>query len=269
MADTDKYGIPVGGNPGPGYTVHWYTGNHHQLSWTEMVVSVALGGWPEHLWAEAAATAAAESSRQPFIYNTLKKGHFGLFQISRSAWPDFFKPDGKGLGWISYEINARQGYEIYKKQGWGAWSAHSNGAYAGNLAQAKIAVAQVKKRGTSDADLRSWYTQKSADAVVDVVKKDGDAGYPGSTVDDLKHNAEDAAGAVADATGLSTIADFFSGAWEALTNPSTWMRFGYGALGVVLVAGGLFLVLRPAVEKGAGAVAGMTPEGAMAKAVKG
>jgi hypothetical protein len=263
MADKDKYGIPAGGNNGA-YSVHWYTGNKFTLSWTELVASVALGGWPEKLWAEAAATAAAESSRQPFIYNTYKRGHFGLFQISRAAWPDFFGQGGKGLAWISYELNAKQGYEIYKKQGWGAWQAHTTGVYAANLAQAKLAAAQVKTRGTDEKSLRSWYSDKAVQAIYDVTKKDGDAGYPGSTAEDIGHNVSDAAGAVADATGIGALTGVLSGAWGALTNPSVWMRFGYGGLGLVLVAGGLFLVVRntPAVQQTAKDVASLAAKGA-------
>ena len=271
MADKDKYGIPSGGNPGPGYTIRHYAGITHQLSWPEMIAVVALGGWPQSLWAEAAATSAAESSRIETIYNTYKRGHFGLFQISRSDHPDFFAPDGIGMKWVNGEDNAAEGYKIYKAQGWGAWSAHSNGSYLAYLAQAKAAVAKVKAKGTSEAQLRSWFTDATVKVAYDVAKYDPDSGNPEGPLDRVTGAAKDVAGAVSDATGLGAISDAVTGLYGSITNPSFWMRVGYGVLGVVLVAGGLFLVVRnsPTVQKTADAVTSVVPGGAAVKAVKG
>jgi hypothetical protein len=104
-----------------------------------------------------------------------------------------------------------------------------------------------------------------------VLKGDPTAGYPGSVGETIADSAGDAASAVADATGLGAVGDVLGGAWEAVTNPSTWMRIGYGALGIVLVAGGLFLIVRnsPTVQKTADAVASAVPAGRALKAVKG
>lgn len=245
MADKDKYGIPSGGNSGA-YTIKWYGGNKLTLTWEELVASIALGGWPESKWAEAAATSAAESSRQPFIYNTYKKGHFGLFQISRSAWPDFFKPQGNqdDLAWLSPEENARQGYAIYQKQGWGAWQAHSNGAYAANLLAAKAAVNKVKKKGTGEKDLRSWYRDKTVKAMKDVISSDPDAGRIGGVMDSITGSAEDAVSGIADATGITAVSNVLTDAWEAITTPAFWMRVAYGTTGAILIVGGLMLIVR-------------------------
>ncbi|MFJ2307657.1 hypothetical protein [Streptomyces sp. NPDC087787] len=264
MADVDKYGIPKGGNPGPAWSVKWYANNKFQLPWNELVVYIALAGWPEKLWAEAAATSAAESSRQPFIYNTYKRGHFGLFQISRSAHADFFAPHGDGLKWVDGQLNASEGYRIYQAQGWGAWQAHTTGAYLAFLPQAKAAVAQVKRKGTTEAQLRAQFGKKGGDEMIKVIAFDPDSGRPGGVVDSITGSIGDAAGAVADATGLDAVGNFLSDAWEAVTKPSFWMRLGYGVLGVGLVGGGLMLILReqPAVQKAARGLTAVATKGA-------
>lgn len=269
----DKYGIPEGGNNGA-WGVKYYQGNQHQLNWKETVASVALGGWPEHLWAEAAAVVGAESSRKPFIYNTYKKGHFGLFQISRSAHADFFKPNGNGINWISPEANAKEGYRIYKSQGWGAWEAHSKGMHLAFLAQAKVAVSQVKAKGTQEMQLRSHYTDATAKAVEKIVAGDSDAGRPGGVLDSITGSVGDAVDAVGDATGIGAAVDVLESAWEALTTPAFWMRIAYGTAGVGLVLGGLFLIVRnspagKAAVSTAGKVASVVPAGRAVTAVKG
>ncbi|TFV29501.1 hypothetical protein E4K10_49895 [Streptomyces sp. T1317-0309] len=70
------------------------------------------------------------------------------------------------------------------------------------------------------------------------------------------------------ASSVGDMAQVVTGAWNLLTNPSIWMRAGYGTLGLVLVAGGLFLIVRnqPAVQKAAKQVASAVPAG---RALKG
>ena len=65
----DKYGIPPGGNNGA-WGVKYWKGIHYSLPWKELMACIALAGWPRELWGMAGAVAAAESSRNPFIYNT-------------------------------------------------------------------------------------------------------------------------------------------------------------------------------------------------------
>lgn len=248
----DKYGIPEGGNNGAWSAKNW-AGISHTLSWKEMIATVALGGWPESKWAEAAATASAESGRNPFIYNTYRLGHFGLFQISRSAHPQFFAPSGHGMAWVVPPENAKEGYRIYKAQGWGAWEAHSKGLHLAFLAQARAAVAAVKAGGTGAAYWQSLYTTKTRELIFKAAAAGnpgaineaiGGALFPGieagavGTADMVQASGDAVAGAVGD------MAQVVSGVWESLTTPAFWMRVGYGALGVVLVAGGLFLIVR-------------------------
>lgn len=271
----DKYGIPVGGNSA-GWGVRYWAGIHYQLTWLETVASVALGGWPESKWAEAAATASAESSRNPFIYNTYKMGHFGLFQISRSAHADFFAPNGEGMGWVSPITNAQQAYKIYQSEGWGAWEGHTNGGYLAYLAQAKAAVAALKAKGTGEAVWRSVFRKDTNDKIFGALLA---GATPGSTsggglLDGLGNaivgGAEATAGgtvAAGDATvdTVGGMAQVVTGFWQALTTPALWMRIGYGALGVVLVGGGLFLIVRntPAGQQAVKTVTKVATKGAV------
>lgn len=275
----DKYGIPAEGNTGAWAAHSW--GKPYQLSWEETIASVALGGWPQDKWAEAAATAASESGRNPFIYNTFKKGHFGLFQISRSAHADFFAPSGEGMDWVTPWANSVEGYKVYKAQGWGAWEAHTNGTWLANYAQAKTAVAAYKKKAGGNlttAYHQKVYRMKTRQAVVDALAAGGafNAVAADAITGGVAAGAAGAAGGVVDA-GAATAASindtfgWLPDLWTAITTPALWMRLGYGGLGVVLVAGGLFMILRerPAVKKAASTVAGMVPEGAALKSVKG
>lgn len=248
----DKYGIPEGGNDGAWSAKKW-AGLTHTLSWKEMVATVALGGWPEKLWAEAAATAAAESGRNPFIYNTYKLGHFGLFQISREAHPAFFEPGGNGMAWVVPPENAKEGYRIYKSQGWRAWEAHTKGLHLAFLAQARAAVAAVKKGGTGTAYWQSLYSDKTRKAIWDAAVS-GNPGaiseaVGGALLPGIEAGAQGTADAVMDsgaavAASVQDLTSIASGLWEALTTPALWMRLAYGVAGVVLIAGGLFLVVR-------------------------
>lgn len=215
----DKYGIPSGGDPYPGQ-VKFYKNNRKQLSWPQVLSALRAGGWPADLLDEAAAVVAAESDRHPYIYNTYKSGHFGLFQISRSAWKEFFALGSDA--WTNPTANAAKGYSIYKKQGWGAWEGHGNAKYQ----------AALKEMQSGGHLKESWNVEA-----------------PG-LLDNIQDGLSDA---VEGATGLDEIGDVISGAWEAVTTPAFWMRVAYGATGVILVVGGLFLVVRnsPVAKKAA------------------
>lgn len=267
MAGTDKYGIPPGGNTGA-YVAKKFNGFDWTLTWDEVIASVALGGWPKSLWATAGAVCAAESSRNPFIYNTYKKGHFGLFQISRSDHADFFGSDGNSMVWLVPWENAKEGYSVYRSQGWGAWSAHTNGGYLAFLAQAKAAAAAfTAKHGTTEDSWMKAYRQGTTDRIF-VAYIDGSPGQVKPGVGQALAGAiAGAASGVANATvgagqgavsGMSDtvstvagMAQVVTGLWNSLTTPSLWMRLAYGVTGVALVAGGLYLVVsRTAVQQG-------------------
>lgn len=284
MADKDKYGIPLKGNPGPAYIAKKWQKLNWVLTWEETIAAVALGGWPKTHWGKAAAVCAAESSRNPFIYNTLKRGHFGLFQISRSAHPEFFTPDGEGMQWVSPATNAAEGYKVFQSEGWGAWQAETQGAYLAFYPQAMTAAANFeRKMGLHGGDEKAWMEsmirQSTQERVLGaylagVPEKDINKGAIGKQLlSGILAGAKGTAKGVTDSGGAvaSTVNDewgWLPDLWSALTTPALWMRLGYGTLGVVLVAGGLFLIVRdqPGVQKAAKTVAGVVPgAGALAK----
>lgn len=253
----DIYGFPPGGNPSRATMMIRYFGGsagNYQLTWTELIAAIAEGGWPKAKWAEAAAVAAAESDRKFLVYNTYKMGHFGLFQISRSAHPAFF---AKGADWAHPASNAAEGYRIYKSEGWGAWEAHGNPSYLANLAQAKGAVAAFNAAAGGRTD-KAYYESLYRPKTMELVMYAALAGSGGQALSDLTGEAlAGGIGAGAEATAggvvasgdavVSSVGDMaqvVTGLWESLTNPAFWMRVAYGATGVVLVAGGLFLIVR-------------------------
>lgn len=247
----DKYGIPAGGDAYPG-KVKYYQGDKSTLQDVGIAVAVAEGGWPEKLIPEAVSVVIAESGGHPSIYNTYKKGHFGLFQVSRSAWPDFFAGDSEN--WRIPTRSAEQGYKIYQQQGWGAWQA----SRLTHLARGRQAAKDLK-------NLSPDKRQEYADVV----------GKPLGTIADQL--PEDPLGlGLPDLTPqwASDLVAVVKDAYEALTTPAFWMRVAYGAGGMVLLAGGLFLIVRntpagKAAASTAGKVASVVPAGRAVKAVKG
>lgn len=258
----DKYGIPQpGGNQGV-WTAKKWKGLDHTLTWEETIACIALAGWPRNTWGMAGAVAAAESSRNPFLYNTYKQGHFGLFQISRSAHASFFAPNGGGMAWVAPWANAKEGLRIYKEQGWGAWQGKTNGAYLAYYPQAMTAAANLGRKlsvhpNDEKAFLESLITRKTFDKVL------GAAGVSGADIGDVagKGLADAIAGAAegtaegtvaAGGAVASTVSDMFiTDLWQTITNPGVWMRIAYGVTGAALVIGGLMLVVRssPAMKK--------------------
>lgn len=280
----DKYGIPPGGNNGP-YIIKKWKGINYTLPWGELMAAIALGGWPKTMWGMAGAVAAAESSRNPFIYNTYKKGHFGLFQISRSAHADFFAESRNGgMDWVSPIRNAEQGYKIYKEQGWGAWEGKTAGGYLAFYPQAMTAAADLgRKTDLHGGDEKAYWTslisQKTFGYMLKALDVSGadiagaaNAGLGGAiagAADATASGVVDSGAAVA-----ASVHDTFGwmpDLWTAITTPALWMRLGYGTLGVVLVAGGLVLIVRqrPAVQNAVKTAASVVPGGAALKAVKG
>lgn len=164
-----------------------------------------------------AAIAMAESSGDTTVVNSI--GCVGLWQINQpvhvKAHPSW------SVKWLQNPLNNAQAAKvILKQQGLGAWEVYtgpdgkgSDGPYQ------KYANAKIDTSTTADFDF--WdpldiLPEGSTDVMPDV---------PGM----------DAVEAVGDA--LQKTAD-------VLVNPQTWLRFAYGFAGVVLIAGGLFLVVR-------------------------
>lgn len=219
----DKYGIPAGGDPYPG-KVKYLGNNKRRLTARELLEVMKQAGWPETSRTLAAAVALAESGGSPFIYNTYKKGHFGLFQISRSAWPEFFA--GGSDQWADPVANAKKALEIKKEQGWKAWEGYSNDRYR-KYADEVAAAEMDRLRG-----------RPLGGGLLGDIQELGLSAVVGNAVDAVESTAD----AVVDSAsaGLDILAD----AYEAITTPAFWMRLGYGALGVILLAGGAFLLVR-------------------------
>lgn len=241
----DKYGIPEGGDAYPG-KIKYFKGQKYELQDVGIAVAVAEAGWPEKLIPEAVSVAIAESGGRPFVYNTYKQGHFGLFQISRSAWPAFFAGDSED--WAIPTRSAQQGYQIYQRQGWKAWQA----SRLANLARGRKAAADLKKL---TAQKRAEYAKV--------------VGTPlGNISDSLPENPlGEAVGDALTPDWAGDVVAVVKDAYETVTSPAFWMRVAYGAAGVVLLAGGLFLIVRN--TSAARTVASVTPVGRVAKAVKG
>lgn len=251
----DKYGIPPGGDAYPG-KVKYFHNNKRTLTPRELLAVLKEAGWPESKRTLAAAVALAESGGSPFIYNTYKQGHFGLFQISRSAWPEFFA--GGSDQWADPVANAKKALEIQKQSGWKAWEGYTNDRWT------------KYKNDVASAALDELRGRPLGGGLLGDIKEHGLAEVLGGAVDAIGDAAQGVAENTADALGL----DILSDAWEAVTTPAFWMRVAYGVTGVVLIAGGLFLIVRntPAGKQAASAastVAKVVPAGRALKAVKG
>jgi hypothetical protein len=144
------------------------------------------------------------------------------------------------------------------------------------MAQAQAAVAAVRKKGSGTAYWQSLYTTATREKIFAAMA----AGNPGALneaiggaiLPGITAGAEATAGAVVDsgaavADSVQDLTQIAGGLWQALTTPALWMRLAYGLTGAVLIAGGLFLIVRntPA-GQAAGKVASAVPP---LKAVKG
>lgn len=277
----DKYGIPQpGGNNGAWSAKKW-KGLDYRLTWEETMAILALAGWPRDKWGLAGAVMSAESGRNPFIYNTYKQGHFGVFQISRSAWPEFFK-EYDGMAWVAPWLNAKKAYEIYQKQGWKAWEGYTNGGYLAYFPAAMTASANLGRKlqvhpNDEKAFLNSLIRQKTVLAVM------GASGVTGQDIADVAGKGlADAIGAAAGATAegtvaaggavADTVADMaITDIWKNLTTPALWMRLAYGVTGIALVVGGLYLIVQqtPVMKKSKSLAMAVIPGGKAATAAKG
>lgn len=260
------------GDPYPG-KIKYDGGTKKQLSWEEVVASVALGGWPESLWVKATAVVDAESSRIANIYNTYLDGHYGLFQIGKQQHPEYFKDD---IQWVVPFMNSMFGYEVYQKEGWGAWESATNGRYSGGLIQATAAVNAVKsKRSKSKlkpgdfymslygADQQGWVLMAAASGLGAVNKSIGDsagaaAGEIDQTVQDTGTGVIQAA---ADIQANSVMGAFqlLLGAGKWMADPNNWLRVAQVLAGGALLIGGVAIVAKP--------VTNLSPLGLAKKAV--
>jgi hypothetical protein len=168
--------------------------------------------------AKMIAIAAGESSWNTRAVNS-SSGATGLWQILPSAHPEFSGWDLKDPAW-----NAKAAYSVYSRAPAAGkitknkWSAYGGGRYTLALPMAEAAAATVVAAG-------------------------GTAG-PGSAVDQLGQGVEGAADVVSSGAGAAEAAAEVA---AKLTDPGTWLRFAYGAVGVALVVGAVVVLAKPVV----------------------
>lgn len=172
-----------------------------------------------------AAVAMAESSGRTDVVNSI--GCVGLWQINQPVWVKSHPT--WTVAWLKNSANnAVAAKVIYKAQGLKAWEAYTGPDGTG-----------------SDGPWRQ---------------------YADSSVVAEQVSATDATqtGALEKITPdwLETIGSGVVATADVLVNPRTWLRVSYGIVGAVLVAGGLFLMVRnTAVQQVAGQVGGAIKEG--------
>lgn len=258
------------GDPYPG-KVKFQGGKAVTLTWQEVVASVALGGWPESTWVTAAAVVDAESSRAINIYNTYLEGHWGLMQIGKKQHPAFFANKD---AWLLPWDNCREGYRIYKAQGWGAWEAKTNGRFTGGLVQATAAVNAVKiKRNKSSKKGVEFYKSLYRPELLEALTFMGAVG-PGQEglADSIADASEVTGDAIVD-VGAATVAaaesqagaitggiQLLVGAAKWMSDPGSWIRVAQVLAGGALLVGGIAIVAKP--------LTGLTPAGLAKKTMK-
>lgn len=198
-----------------------------------------------------AAIAMAESSGRTDVVNSIKC--VGLWQINQ---PVHVKANPTWtIEWLQNPFNnARAAKKIQDQSGLGAWEAYTGPDGKGSdgpWRKFENSDEGDDKFTASDVGM----TQEQFDKALE--------GSPGvAEQPDLSDSPFD--------NPLSGVTDVLTDVWESITTPALWMRLAYGLTGVVLVAGGLFLVVRntPA-AKAVGSVAKATPVGRVAAVAKG
>ena len=260
------------GDPYPGL-IKFQGGKAWVLSYEAVVASLAIGGWPQSLWAKAAAVISAESNRTLNIYNTYLDGHYGLMQIGKQQHPDFFKVDTQ---WMVPFLNTAEGYSIYKSQGWGAWEAASNGRYTGSLLQAQAAVTSVKakkaKTKLSDGDFYTSLYGKDEDAIMLLFAAPGlaaankaiaqsvggGANAIGDTIDSAGAAVIDTVGQMQSSSILGAV-QLMIGAAKWLGDSANWLRIVQVVAGGGLLLAGVSIAAKPLTSGVAKTAASLTP----------
>ena len=177
------------------------------LSTTQIATIVRGAGWSGNDVVIGTAVALAESGGRTDIIsppNTNGTYDRGLFQINTGAWPQF-------TNYADPIANAQFAHDnVFKVQGWLAWSAYKSGAYQNFMTQAMSAYAATAGNANTRED-RSV------------------TGY----TPDLSTISSGLPTATATAT-TSSIAGILS--------KSLWVRIGIGALGAGLMFAGFKVV---------------------------
>jgi hypothetical protein len=162
-------------------------------------------GWRGSDLTVAVAVARAESGGDPNAHATAGEDSRGLWQINVRA-----HPDAAGLNLYDPQVNANYAYGLWKRSGWGPWSAHNNGSYL------------------------PWmlWAQPAATAA----QAEGGAGNIAGTAAGAAGAAGDAAAAVVSAGPAVT------GFLQDLEDPVTWQRIALVVVGGALVVGALYIL---------------------------
>jgi hypothetical protein len=100
------------------------------LSDRQLAGYIKASPWPANEHVTLFAVIVGESSKRTDVVNST--GHKGLLQISPVHG---FKGNS-----LDPAINLKQGYDVWKRQGWGAWVVHSNGSFRAHLGRARRAL---------------------------------------------------------------------------------------------------------------------------------
>lgn len=280
------------GDPYPG-KIKYVGDTKIQLSYTETVAAVAIGGWPPALWAKATAVISSESDRVANVYNTYLQGHYGLMQIGKEQHPEMFPTSGDPNNWMDPRVNTKFGYSIYQSQGWGAWESATNGRYAANMLQATAAVKAVQnsiaKFTLAPKALPTPGPHGQEEILQSYLAQKGDAIIYRLAIIELGSGAKSLVnniGAAAEKTGSLTVAggaaaaqataavtqgnallgavQMMVGAGMWVANPSNWLRVAQVLAGGALLIAGISIAAKPLTGQVAG-LAGALPMGKIAK----
>ncbi len=193
------------------------------LTDAQLAGHAAKAGWRGQDLVVAVAVAMAESGGNPNAHATVGEDSRGLWQMNVRAHPDL-----ASANLYDPQTNADAAYALWKRSGWGPWSAHNNGAYLLFLPAAAAAAA------SSD--------------VLAIVK-------------DPVGSAKAIASEAPLPAGLET-GRVLAGFLGDLQNPEIWQRILKVALGAAIMTAGMWLIVQtqvmaPLGEK-VGTVVGVT-----------
>lgn len=203
------------------------------LTREEIAGAARIGGWPVELIPRAVAHAWCESSGNTEAKNDVGAGHTGLWQIS-------------GLHGVPRDElynplrNAQVAYDVYKRQGWGAW-AETAGCAAAGLGAATRAAAEWEMPPTGNSGGLDGIGQVGLDGIGQVVT---------NPIDSAKAGIEAALAPVESlASGVRDAVEVVIAAGQWLANSHNLARVALVALGGTVAVVAVGIVIRPYTEK--------------------
>lgn len=175
---------------------------------SDVARAAARAGWRGTDLTVAIAVALAESGGNPAAHATVGEDSRGLWQINVSPAAH---PELASQNLYDPDTNAAAAYGIWKRSGWGPWSAHNNGSYLLYMPRASAAALA--------ADVQA--------IVNDPI------GSAGSAI-------SGAAGKLPGVDQAKVVAGFLSD----LQNPAIWQRMLKVILGGALVVVGAYLIVQ-------------------------